>query len=232
MSDQEWPSAPGGDQGNDRPQQPPSEVPPPTPSSAGAPPPSASPPPAAPPPGTPPPPPSSPASGQGGYGAPAPSGPGQPADVGIRLGARLIDAIIVGIVNAIIAGAILVPLIFSSYDGGAMSSMFMTGMSGVGILLSLIGLAISFGYYVYFDTTRGATPGKMILNLQVQGGAGNPSTEESLKRNAFLALGIIPVLGGLLQLAAIIYIAITISQDPGNRGWHDHFAATRVVRTR
>lgn len=231
MSDQEWPSAPGGDQGDDRPQQPPSEPPPAAPPSAGAPPPSASPPPAAPPPGTPPPPPPAPTSGQGGYGAPAPSGPGQPADVGIRLGARIIDAIIVGVVNAIIASAILIPLVFSSYDGNALS-MFSAGLSGVGVLLSLIGLAINLGYYVYFDTTRGATPGKMILNLQVQGGTGNPTPEESLKRNAFLALGIIPVLGGLLQLAAVVYIAITISQDPGNRGWHDHFAATRVVQTR
>ena len=79
--------------------------------------------------------------------------------------------------------------------------------------------------------SRGATPGKMILNLQVQGSSGNPTAEESLRRNAWLALGIIPILGGLLQLAAVIYIAITISQAGDNRGWHDHFANTRVIRT-
>ena len=228
MSDQEWPSAPGSDGGST----PPSSDPPP------ASPPPSSPPPAAPPsqpsgaqpPGTPPPaaPPPPPAGAPGGYGAP---GGVQTADVGIRLGARIIDAIIVGIVNAIIATAIIVPLAFSNFDGVA-NPMFASGLSGAAFVLGLIGLALQFGYYVFFDTSRGATPGKMILNLRVEGQAGNPTPEESLKRNAFIALGIVPILGGLLQLAAVIYIAITINQDGANRGWHDHFANTRVVRTR
>ncbi len=212
MSDQQWPSAPGSDEGTGHP---PQETPPPQPSSAGAPPPSSNPPPSSPPPGSPPPsappppPPPAPASG-GGYGAPQ-TGAGENADVGIRLGARAIDAVILWIVNLIISAAILVPLIFSNYDGGAMT-MFTTGLSGVGILLSLISMAISFAYYVFFDTSRGATPGKMILNLQIQGSSGTPTPEESLRRNAWLALSIVPIIGGLLQLAAVIYIAITISQ--------------------
>ena len=134
-------------------------------------------------------------------------------------------------VNGILAAAIIVPIAFSSYDGFA-NPMFATTMSGVGIVVGLIGLAIQLAYYVFFDTTRGATPGKMILNLQVEGSTGTtPSPEESLRRNAWLALGIIPWLGGLLQLAAVIYIAITINQAGDNRGWHDHFANTRVIRT-
>lgn len=151
--------------------------------------------------------------------------------MGVRLGARIIDAIIVGIVNSIIGLAIVVPLVFSDYEGFA-NPLFASSLSGVGFVVGLVGIAINLGYYAFFDMSRGATPGKMILNLQVEGSTGNPTVEESLKRNAFLALGILPILGGLLQLAAVIYIAITISQAPDRRGWHDQFAGTRVIRTR
>jgi uncharacterized RDD family membrane protein YckC len=77
------------------------------------------------------------------------------------------------------------------------------------------------------------------MKLQTRGPHGqNPTTEEALKRNAFLAigvLGIIPVVGALaplLSLVAVIAIAVTISNNTETRqGWHDNFAGgTRVVK--
>ena len=237
MSDQEWPSAPGSDEGSGRP---PQSTPPAQPSSAGDPPPSASPPPAARPPGSPPPgspsappppPPAAPSQG-GGYGAPAQGGAGQPADLGIRFGARIIDAILVGVVNAIISAVILFGVLFSNMDGGG--TPFATfGWSVGSFIASLVGLAITYAYYVYLETTRGQTVGKMLLNLEVRNrNGGYPSPEQSLKRNFFFALSIIPFIGWLLQLAAVIYVAVTISQNPDKRGWHDDFGDTVVVRTR
>lgn len=152
--------------------------------------------------------------------------------MGIRLGARIIDGILLGIVNFFIAAILLFGFIFSDLDGGG--SAFMSfGFSIGSFVASLVGLAITLGYYVFLETSRGATVGKMLLNLEVRNQAGAfPTPEQSLKRNAFFALNLVPFLGGLLQLAAVIYIAVTISQSPQNRGWHDEFADTVVIRTK
>lgn len=181
------------------------------------------PPPAAPPPAAPPPAPGSP-------GGAAATGAGQSADVGVRLGARVIDSILLFIVNAIISAVLIFGVVFSDMSGGNGFANF--GFNIGSFIASIVFLAITFGYYVLLETSRGATVGKMLLNLEVRNRSGAyPTPEQSLRRNAFYALSIIPFLGGLLQLAAVIYIAVTISQDPNNRGWHDEFADTMVVRT-
>lgn len=161
------------------------------------------------------------------------TGAGQTADVGIRLGARVIDSILLFIVNAIISAVLIFGFIFSEVSGGGAGAFMDFGFSVGSFVSSLVFLAINLGYFVFLETTRGATVGKMLLGLEVRNSTGAyPTMEQSLKRNAFYALSIIPFLGGLLQLAAVIYIAVTISQNANNRGWHDEFADTAVVRTR
>ena len=74
--------------------------------------------------------------------------------------------------------------------------------------------------------------------MQTQGPDGRPpSLEVALKRNAFMAvgvLGIIPVLGFVapfVSLAAYISIAVTINSSPTRQGWHDRFAGgTKVIK--
>jgi len=75
------------------------------------------------------------------------------------------------------------------------------------------------------------------MKLRVHGASGgNPTMNESLRRNGWAALGIIsglPTIGwlfGLLELAAVIYIAVTINSDALKRGWHDKFANTSVTK--
>lgn len=141
----------------------------------------------------------------------------------------MIDAVLLFIVNFIITVLLVFGFIFSDMSGGTGFMDF--GFSIGSFIASIVFLAITLGYYVFLETTRGATVGKMLLNLEVHNRSGSyPTPEQSLKRNAFYALGIIPFLGGLLQLAAVIYIAVTISQNPDNRGWHDEFGETVVVR--
>lgn len=141
----------------------------------------------------------------------------------------MIDSILLFIVNAIITVFLIFGFIFSDMSGGNAFMDF--GFSLGSLIASIVFLAITLGYYVFLETTRGATVGKMLLNLEVRNRSGSyPTPEQSLKRNAFYALSIIPFLGGLLQLAAVIYIAVTISQNPDNRGWHDDFGDTLVVR--
>jgi hypothetical protein len=63
--------------------------------------------------------------------------------------------------------------------------------------------------------------------------------EQAARRSCYAAayvLWIIPILGpivgGLAQLALMIYIAVTLNSDvPEHQGWHDKFAGgTRVMQ--
>ncbi len=162
-----------------------------------------------------------PAPGQNPYGAasypvsdqPPPIAGAQPAGLGSRFLARLIDGIMLGILQAIISLA--------------------TGR----VIAGVIGGIIYLGYYAYMESSQGHTFGKQWLKMRVLGPTGaNPTMEEALRRNAWSALAIlssIPILGiltGLAELVAVIAIAVTINSDTLKRGWHDKFGNTSVIK--
>jgi uncharacterized RDD family membrane protein YckC len=163
-----------------------------------------------------------PAAGQTPYGAEsypvAPGGPApvagvQPGGLGGRFLARLIDGIMLGIIQGVISLA--------------------TGR----VVAGIIGGILYLGYYAYMESSQGRTIGKQLMKLRVHGASGgNPSMDEALRRNAWAALGIlssIPILGiltGLAELVAVIAIAVTINSDALKRGWHDKFANTSVTK--
>ncbi len=169
------------------------------------------------------------------YGQPV-GGVGQPADLLMRFLARLIDSILVGIVNAIIASVLLVT-IFGLGSGGGMG-FTMGGSYVYGALSGVIGAVIALGYFVLMESRNGQTVGKMLLKLRTEGPDGAPpSTEVAIKRNFWVALGalgVIPVVGGIVgslaELAIVILIAVTISSSPTNQGWHDKLAGSRVMK--
>ena len=147
----------------------------------------------------------------------------RPGELLPRLGARILDSLIVGIPMAILTSIV----VFGS-DSGFMAFV-MTVLSGVA----------AFAYWTHFESTKGATIGKKLLGLSVVGpNGGLPTREEAAKRNAFVALQIlsgIPFLGWLVSLASFaawIGIAVTIEKDSGKQGFHDKFAGgTRVVKS-
>jgi uncharacterized RDD family membrane protein YckC len=146
-------------------------------------------------------------------GGPAPVAGVQPASLLPRFLSRLIDGLLLAVINVV--------LIIALND----------------VIAGVIGGIIYLAYYVYMESSQGRTFGKQFLKLRVHGASGgNPTMDEALRRNAWAALGIIsaiPILGilaGLAELAAVIAIAVTISQDPLKRGWHDKFANTSVTK--
>jgi uncharacterized RDD family membrane protein YckC len=172
-----------------------------------------------------------------GSGGPTPTGGvGQPADLLMRFLARLIDFILVGIVNAIITSIVVVGIL--GLNGGGYG--FGMGASfAAGAITAILTSAVSLGYFTLMESKSGQTVGKMLLKLRTQGlGGATPTTEEALKRNAWVALGIlgvIPVVGGLVgglaSLAIVIVIAVTINSSPTRQGWHDNFAGgTQVIK--
>ncbi len=147
----------------------------------------------------------------GGY--PPPSSGQQPGGLGLRFVARLIDGIIINVVAFGIALSI-----------GSLTNYWVTGLfSGL----------LTFLYFLAFETTQGWTPGKKLLGLTVHGPAGapKPDVQQSAIRNVWTLLNIIPFIGGLLTLVAVIVIAVTINSSPTKQGKHDELAGgTQVVK--
>ena len=96
-------------------------------------------------------------------------------------------------------------------------------------ILSIIGLsimiqfALSLAYEIYFLTTRGATPGKMVLGLKVIRADGGPIST-GLAVGRYFA----KILSGM-----ILWIGFIIAGfDSEKRAVHDYICGTRVVYTR
>ncbi|WP_230594245.1 RDD family protein [Rhodococcoides fascians] len=173
-----------------------------------------------PPPGNYPPPPGNypppPVGGNAAYGSGSQlPGGGQPGSLGLRFGARLIDGIIVGIVLAVFY--VILP---SGFFGS--------------LLFGIISAVLGFSYFVFLESSRGQTFGKQLLGLRTVGVAGgNPTQAEAAKRNAFMLLNVVPLLGGLLVFIAYIVIAVTINSSPTKQGKHDEIAGgTQVITTK
>ena len=150
------------------------------------------------------------------YGQPGgypPPGGQEPGGLGLRFAARLIDGIIVNIVAFGIAMAI-----------GSLTNYWVTGLfSGL----------LTFLYFLAFEGTQGWTPGKKLLGLSVRGpgGAAKPDLQQAAIRNVWTLLNIVPFIGGLLTLVAVIVIAVTINSSPTKQGKHDELAGgTQVVK--
>ena len=153
----------------------------------------------------------------GGYQGYPPVGYGyasNPGKLWPRWGARLIDGLLVGLV----AGAI--SAIFGVSDS-IMATGFFTG-------------ALMFVYFVAMEVTQGRTLGKRLLGMTVRGagGAPKPDFKQSAIRNSWTLLPIVPYIGGLLGVIAIIWIAVTIENSPTKQGKHDELAGgTQVVKS-
>ena len=64
------------------------------------------------------------------------------------------------------------------------------------------------------------------------GGAPKPDFKQSAIRNAFTLLPIVPFIGGLLGVIAIVLIAVTINSSPTKQGKHDELAGgTQVIKS-
>ncbi|TMD14968.1 MAG: RDD family protein [Chloroflexi bacterium] len=119
----------------------------------------------------------------------------------IRVGAYLIDAVILFIVNLIVG------LIFRNNQG----------------LQSLIELIVSLGYFVYFWSASGGgqTLGMRALKIKVV------KTDGSQLDYGGAVLRYV----GLLVSFLVIFIGVIwVAFDPNKQGWHDKIASTYVVR--
>lgn len=149
----------------------------------------------------------------------------RPASVGKRVGAYIIDyvlvTIVLGIVLALVdVGTGIVPVSAEGVDRG---QAYVSGIITAGLLLT---------YFVLLEAGSGQTLGKRMLGIKVVMADGSPMTlQAAFKRRVLFFVGVlIPVAGGLINFVVPLAALITAIQDePANQGFHDRWAATKVV---
>jgi len=141
---------------------------------------------------------------------------GQVVGFGPRLGAYLIDAVILFVVTFVI----MFPL-------ALIGALIGSKVGFIGALFSLVGwllgMAVSIGYLLVPWARVGVTPGKRLLGLKVVSGDGTEPlgyAKAALRIVGYMA-------SGFLFCAGFIMIAFT----KDNRGLHDMIADTKVVRS-
>jgi uncharacterized RDD family membrane protein YckC len=135
-----------------------------------------------------------------------------------RIGARLIDGLILGIVSSVIVVGV------GGTDG-------IDGGTNRG--LSLVSLLLAVAYEVGFVGAAGATPGKMILGLRVvaqEDGTTPPGWDKAFLRYAPDLVILVPVIGGLASLAMVVLSLVWLGTDDYRRTVYDRVATTYVVK--
>ena len=142
------------------------------------------------------------------------------AGAGRRLVAAFLDHAIIGLIQ----GAVLAPVLWYWWSQPVSSEASPVPFAPVAVSVALVPVAIVLGclYFIYGWGIRGATPGKGLLGIAVEGQDGSYPIGAS--RAAVRLLGYL-LSGALLGIG---YVMILF----GGRGLHDRIAGTRVMPRR
>ena len=126
--------------------------------------------------------------------------PAAPSGPRASFGERLIAAIIDGVVVALATGI----------------------LGRIGILGSIVGFVVSYGYYVYLEgSPSGQTIGKRAMSIRVVG----MQTGQTIG----YAGAFIRVIGKIVSSIACLLGYFWMLWDPEKQTWHDKFADSVVV---
>lgn len=129
----------------------------------------------------------------------------QYAGAGVRSIAALIDGVIIGVVSLVL--------------GVVLTAAF----RDIAQLLSFVfNLALSIGYWVFYQSSAGQTIGKKVMGIKVVDSAGNKPTTTTF----FLREVVGKFISGIIL--AIGYLMIL--WDSKKQGLHDKIASTYVVK--
>ena len=144
----------------------------------------------------------------------------------IRLVARVLDSLIVGLPLAIIFGVLA--LAAGGLAAGTNNSDQNTQnaaaavFSGVFILFYLVAIAVSIGYWVYFWGTSGSTYGMRVLHLRVV----DATTGGPIGIPRALVRWLMTIVNSWACYLGWIWVAF----DPRKQGWHDKVANSVVLQ--
>ena len=166
------------------------------------------------------------------YAAPQFQGP-QPSYAGfwIRLVARLIDGLIIGIPFGVlfavvaIAGGVFANTSSSSSSSSTTDSQNAAAAAGFGggfLLIYVLVLVVQVGYWIYFWGTSGSTLGMRLLHLKVvDADTGGPIG---------YARATVRFLMSIVNSWACYIGWIWVAFDPRKQGWHDKVANSVVLQ--
>jgi len=157
------------------------------------------------------------------------------AELPIRIGAYIIDAVILSLCYIVVASILVTVLVISG-------AWFITW-----VLTAVLYAAGSAIYFIWSWTNLRASPGQKILNLETVSASDGATLAMpvAIRRYLFLfgpfllaevfSFGgfVFPLLGtlvGLFSLVYAIWLLYTVSQSPKRQGFHDVQAGTVVVR--
>jgi uncharacterized RDD family membrane protein YckC len=123
----------------------------------------------------------------------------------LRLVAFIIDCIVIVIASKILFGDRIVTM-----SGGSVSAQF----DGIFILIPLL-------YVILFWKFFGATPGKMILKMQIVSEDNKELSWKNVLMRAF---------GYFISAIVILIGFFWIGFDKNKQGWHDKIAKTLVIK--
>lgn len=137
------------------------------------------------------------------------------ASKGRRLGAFLIDSLLLSIAAGLLA-AVLFALAFGTDSDEASVAIFVIG--------GLMGLVLVFAYKFILELTPWrATFGKKILGIRIVAADGSEAGAGAIIGRELLYV----VFSSISIVNLIFYIMLAVDDDA--RGWHDHLASTKVV---
>ncbi|WP_234401531.1 RDD family protein [Thermobifida halotolerans] len=149
------------------------------------------------------------------------------AGFGHRLGARVIDYVLLTILVSLLTFGILL-FLFVAYPEMEETSRAFDGVLG---LLFLFGWGVAaFLYDWFFVAAASRTPGKMMTGLKVVSVTGAPPAQgqSALRSAAFGLPHSLPCLGHVLVFVACLFVL----GDENSQALHDKMSRTVVVVTR
>ena len=101
-------------------------------------------------------------------------------------------------------------------------------------IVALIAVVVVFAYEVGFVAWRAQTPGKIAMSIAVSDAStgSSPSFRQAVMRWLLLGISwslIVPVLGPVLGLVALMLSYTSAFWDRGQQNWNDKIARTRVI---
>ncbi len=150
------------------------------------------------------------------------------ANPGLRIVARFIDGLIMGLAS------FLIGLIFG------LGSIGLTGDYSFGAvaIVSVLSAAVYFGYEYLMLSSSSATLGKMAFGFKVLREDGQPLDSNSITMRAgvwggvTLVANLIPILGSLVSLVFIVTCVVFLFSKPRHQDVPDLVAKTVVITTK
>lgn len=137
------------------------------------------------------------------------------ASKGRRLGAFLIDSVLLSIATGLLA-VVLFALAYGADSDEASVAIFLIG--------GLLVLVLVFAYKFILELTPWrATFGKKILGIRIVAADGSEAGAGAIIGRELLYV----VFSSISIVNLIFYIMLAVDDDA--RGWHDHLASTKVV---